>query len=193
MAEKTGIKIITQNKKAWHDYFIDEKYEAGIELYGTEVKSIRGGGINLKGIETALAQKPQTGNARLARNTAIQVEWSTAEQPENGTQGVLVGLLMNGDEACCSEYIPEIKPEDESKAVTGNLFTDDGESAQEERDRKREEEIRRKREEAERKKKEIKEKQKGFLSGIMKRIKTLTDDFEDKVGEFLDDDNDKKG
>ena len=51
MAEKTpktGIKIITQNKKAWHDYFIDEKYEAGIELYGTEVKSIRGGGINLK-------------------------------------------------------------------------------------------------------------------------------------------------
>ena len=48
MAEKTGIKIVTQNKKAWHDYFIDEKYEAGIELYGTEVKSIRGGGINLK-------------------------------------------------------------------------------------------------------------------------------------------------
>ena len=48
MAEKQGIKIITQNKKAWHDYFVDEKYEAGIELYGTEVKSIRGGGINLK-------------------------------------------------------------------------------------------------------------------------------------------------
>ena len=51
MAEKTpksGIKIITQNKKAWHDYFIDEKYEAGIELYGTEVKSIRNGAVNLK-------------------------------------------------------------------------------------------------------------------------------------------------
>ncbi len=46
--KKSGIKIITQNKKAWHDYFIDEKYEAGIELYGTEVKSIRNGGINLK-------------------------------------------------------------------------------------------------------------------------------------------------
>ncbi len=43
-----GIKIVTQNKKAWHDYFVDEKYEAGIELYGTEVKSIRAGGINLK-------------------------------------------------------------------------------------------------------------------------------------------------
>ena len=48
MAEKASVKVITQNKKAWHDYFIDEKYEAGIELYGTEVKSIRGGGINLK-------------------------------------------------------------------------------------------------------------------------------------------------
>ncbi len=49
MAEKhPGIKIVTQNKKAYHDYFVDEKYEAGIELFGTEVKSIRGGGINLK-------------------------------------------------------------------------------------------------------------------------------------------------
>ncbi len=49
MAEKkTGVQMITQNKKAYHDYFVDEKYEAGIELFGTEVKSIRGGGINLK-------------------------------------------------------------------------------------------------------------------------------------------------
>ena len=50
MAEKqhTGIKMVTQNKKAYHDYFVDEKYEAGIELFGTEVKSIRAGGINLK-------------------------------------------------------------------------------------------------------------------------------------------------
>ena len=49
MAEKkTGNKIIAQNKKAWHEYFVDEKYEAGIALYGTEVKSIRGGKVNLK-------------------------------------------------------------------------------------------------------------------------------------------------
>ncbi len=48
MAEKTGVKIVTQNKKAYHDYFVDEKYEAGIELFGTEVKSIRAGAINLK-------------------------------------------------------------------------------------------------------------------------------------------------
>ena len=50
MAEKKSgaNKIITQNRKAWHEYFIDEKYEAGIELCGTEVKSIRAGGVNLK-------------------------------------------------------------------------------------------------------------------------------------------------
>ena len=49
MAEKKPQgKIIAQNKKAYHDYFVDEKYEAGIALYGTEVKSIRAGAVNLK-------------------------------------------------------------------------------------------------------------------------------------------------
>ena len=43
-----GIKQITQNKKAYHDYFIEDKYEAGIELSGTEVKSIRMGKVNIK-------------------------------------------------------------------------------------------------------------------------------------------------
>ena len=49
MAEKKGgSKIITQNRKAYHDYFVDEKYEAGIALFGTEVKSLRNGAVNLK-------------------------------------------------------------------------------------------------------------------------------------------------
>ena len=49
MANKNGgIKIAAQNKKAYHDYFVEEKYEAGIELFGTEVKSLRAGGVNLK-------------------------------------------------------------------------------------------------------------------------------------------------
>ncbi|MBE6694356.1 MAG: SsrA-binding protein SmpB [Ruminococcaceae bacterium] len=49
MVEKNkGNKIIAQNKKAWHDYFVDDKYEAGIALFGTEVKSIRAGAVNLK-------------------------------------------------------------------------------------------------------------------------------------------------
>ena len=41
-------KIIAQNKKARHDYFVDETYEEGIALFGTEVKSIRAGAVNLK-------------------------------------------------------------------------------------------------------------------------------------------------
>ena len=44
--EKKGRKIIAQNKKAYHDYFVDETYEAGIELFGTEVKSVRLGAVN---------------------------------------------------------------------------------------------------------------------------------------------------
>jgi SsrA-binding protein len=46
--KKQSGKIIAQNKKAWHDYFVDEKYEAGIALFGTEVKSVRMGQVNLK-------------------------------------------------------------------------------------------------------------------------------------------------
>lgn len=45
---KTETKIIAPNKKAYHDYFILDKYEAGIELFGTEVKSLRQGAVNLK-------------------------------------------------------------------------------------------------------------------------------------------------
>ena len=45
---KEEIKIIAQNKKAYHDYFIEETYEAGIALTGTEIKSIRMGKVNLK-------------------------------------------------------------------------------------------------------------------------------------------------
>ena len=43
-----GTKTIAENRKARHDYFVLESYEAGIELVGTEVKSIRQGGVNLK-------------------------------------------------------------------------------------------------------------------------------------------------
>jgi SsrA-binding protein len=48
MDKNSAIKIVAQNKKAYHDYFVLEKLEAGIELFGTEVKSIRQGKINLK-------------------------------------------------------------------------------------------------------------------------------------------------
>ena len=45
---KSGTKLIAPNKKARHDYFVMEAFEAGIELFGTEVKSIRRGQVNLK-------------------------------------------------------------------------------------------------------------------------------------------------
>lgn len=48
MNKADNIRIVAQNKKALHDYFVDDKYEAGIELFGTEVKSIRQGNLNLK-------------------------------------------------------------------------------------------------------------------------------------------------
>lgn len=46
--KKDGNRPVAQNKKAFHDYFVDEEFEAGIELFGTEVKSIRAGRVNLK-------------------------------------------------------------------------------------------------------------------------------------------------
>ncbi|MCI8870228.1 MAG: SsrA-binding protein SmpB [Lawsonibacter sp.] len=48
MAGKEPVKIAAKNSKAYHDYFIEEKFEAGIALAGTEVKSIRLGNVNLK-------------------------------------------------------------------------------------------------------------------------------------------------
>ena len=48
MAEKEPKKLVCNNKKAYHDYFIEEKYEAGIELFGTEVKSLRQGKCSVK-------------------------------------------------------------------------------------------------------------------------------------------------
>ena len=48
MSGKDAIKLVVNNKKAYHDYFIEEKYEAGIELFGTEVKSIRQGKCSIK-------------------------------------------------------------------------------------------------------------------------------------------------
>ena len=48
MPAQKGIKVIAKNRSAFHNYFIEERFEAGIELCGTEVKSIRAGKVNLK-------------------------------------------------------------------------------------------------------------------------------------------------
>jgi len=46
--EKGQLQTVARNKKAYHDYFVVESFEAGIELFGTEVKSVRRGKLNLK-------------------------------------------------------------------------------------------------------------------------------------------------
>ncbi len=48
MPKAKGVKVLAQNKKAYHEYFVEDKYECGIVLVGTEVKSIRAGRVNLK-------------------------------------------------------------------------------------------------------------------------------------------------
>ena len=48
MAKTLGVKLIANNKKAYHEYFIEDKYECGIELYGTEIKSLRMGKCSIK-------------------------------------------------------------------------------------------------------------------------------------------------
>ena len=48
MAEKKGTKRLAENRKARHEYFIEDTYECGLALAGTEVKSIRAGKVNLK-------------------------------------------------------------------------------------------------------------------------------------------------
>ena len=46
--KQTGTKLIVKNQKAFHEYFVEERFEAGIELFGTEVKSVRAGTVSLK-------------------------------------------------------------------------------------------------------------------------------------------------
>ena len=46
--EKESVKVMARNREAYHEYFVEEEFEAGIELMGTEVKSIRAGTLNLK-------------------------------------------------------------------------------------------------------------------------------------------------
>lgn len=48
MVEKTSFKTISENRQVRHEYFVEETYEAGIELYGTELKSLRAGTVNMK-------------------------------------------------------------------------------------------------------------------------------------------------
>ena len=153
-----------------------------------------GGGIHLKGLQGVVEKKTQFSKVRLAYNTAAKVEWSTQECPADGTQGVLVGLLMDGTENCCQSGVQmEIAPQDEGRAVTGDLFTEDGESMQ----AKRDEELRQLREqkikEAEERKNAMQnERQKavgnGLFSGFVKKMRLMGDNIDKLATDFLNDD-----
>lgn len=152
-----------------------------------------GGGIHLKGFQTFVEKKMPFAKVRLAYNTQPKVEWNAAEQPDNGSQSVLVGLLLEGTENCCqSGFQMEIRPEDEKRVVTGNLFTDEGESAQAQRD----EEIRRQRQqkikEAEERKNAAQSEKKNAGSWFLKKIRAVSDNVEKLANDFLADNEDNK-
>ena len=152
-----------------------------------------GGGIHLKGFQTFVEKKMPFAKVRLAYNTQPKVEWNAAEQPDNGSQSVLVGLLLEGTENCCqSGFQMEIRPEDEKRVVTGNLFTDEGESAQAQRD----EEIRRQRQqkikEAEERKNAAQGEKKNAGSWFLKKIRAVSDNVEKLANDFLADNEDNK-
>lgn len=152
-----------------------------------------GGGIHLKGFQTFVEKKMPFAKVRLAYNTQPKVEWNAAEQPDNGSQSVLVGLLLEGTENCCqSGFQMEIRPEDEKRVVTGNLFTDEGESAQALRD----EEIRRKRQqvikEAEERKNAAQSEKKGAGNWFLKKIRLVSDNVEKLANDFLADNEDNQ-
>jgi cell division protein FtsA len=159
-----------------------------------------GGGINLKGFESVVAKKLQVGKVRLARNTVAKVEWNTMERPADGTQGVLVGLLIDGTDNCCQDGRQmeiQIQPEDYGKAATLDLFTDDGESAQAKRDEELKAQRQQKIKEAEERKAKLQaEKQQnrgnGFFSGFVKKIKSVGDNMEKFASDFLKDEDNNK-
>ena len=154
-----------------------------------------GGGINLKGFAEAVTKKTQFAKVRLAHNTATKVEWNTVERPIDGTQGVLVGLLMEGTEDCCQSGMQmEISAEDEKRVVTGDLFTEDGESMQAKRDEELRAQRQQKIKEAEERKNAVQaEKQKaagnGFFSGFVKKMRSVGDNIDKLANDFLKDDD----
>ncbi len=154
-----------------------------------------GGGIHLKGFQGMVEKKTQFSKVRLAYNTAAKVEWNTQECPAEGTQGVLVGLLMDGTDDCCQSGVQmEIAPQDEGRAVTGNLFTEDGESMQAKRDEELKAQRQQKIKEAEERKNAMQaEKQKsagnGLFSGFVKRMRSMGDNIDKLANDFLKDDD----
>lgn len=133
-----------------------------------------GGGINLKGLEDYLSRQSTLSKFRLAVKTECVVDWGKEPQPADGTYGVLIGLLMAGQENCFQQKVyMEIQPEQYGKAVTLDIFTEDGENAQEVRDKEEKEKMEQKQVEEVVK---ASKKGKGFLTVLMKTVEKLASD-----------------
>ena len=162
-----------------------EKLRAGVVCCG--------GGINMKGIEGFLSRKLVLAKYRLAAKTECPVDWGKEQAPVDGTFGVLVGLLMAGQQNCFQQNVHvEIQPQDYNKAETLDLFTPTGESAQEERDKKAAEQaaLQEQEQEAEREKAP---RSRGILTTLMNKVKKVGDKMEnfaaDFAADFLKDDD----
>lgn len=133
-----------------------------------------GGGINLKGIEDYLSRKTTLAKYRLATKTECNIDWGKEAQPTDGTYGVLIGLLMAGQQNCFQQKVHvEIPPSKYGEAVTLDIFTQDGGSAQEVRDQ----EERTKQEQKMQQEGKTPKKGKGFLSTIMDQVEKLATEF----------------
>ena len=82
--KKQATKVVAQNKKAYHDYFVDEKYEAGIALFGTEVKSIRQGAVNLK--DYKISKDKKTLDITVSAEEAEKILGIKVSATEDGVQ-----------------------------------------------------------------------------------------------------------
>ena len=96
MARAKGIKPMAQNKKAFHDYFVEERLECGMELKGTEVKSMRQGRMNLKesfairqgrrGARLRHAHQPLRAGQHLQHRPASAKEAAAAQEPDSSSR-----------------------------------------------------------------------------------------------------------
>lgn len=161
--------------------YTDDKLNSGIVFTG--------GGMEMPGVEAYLGQQAHFPKFRIARSKPDAVVWSAADMPMEPKRLVLATLLAAGDDDCVSVAEPrpmEIDFTQQEQMSTGSLFTDEGEDAQAERDRKAAEESARRREEMNEKKK--KEKEKEILEN-KPRKKSIFERIRDKAQQLMDDEN----
>ena len=105
--EPKGIKIIAKNSKAYHDYFVEDRYEAGIELFGTEVKSIRAGALNLKDSGVDVIVGLYEGSKSWAKAEAQGLKVMTSAEAAKAAD--IIMILIN-DEKQAALYKESIEP-----------------------------------------------------------------------------------